>query len=395
MKSRVAVFIFGVILLGFSLVVSVPQTRMFLLLLSMIPLLSVFMAGLIPHWIHIERDEKEIGINRFKPFTIEFSVRNTSPFPIPPFMIYDKTDNIYTREKPVFLTRLRPFEKKTFRYTAEGNERGLYTFGPIECSGKDSMGFFSWKKGSHQTVKALIYPASVPVFFTDTGGRPGGSIKSRSPINEDPTRYEAIRPYREGDNLKRINWKASARMNRLMTTEYEASLHLPVTIFLNFNEQDYATRFRYDMMEKGVEAAASLVLDYSQKKQPVRLVTNGTIPGTNGQPVQLVSPQGSDYQLPLLRTLALLKPAVNPRSFRDLILSQKSFLHQGRAFLITPFLQQETYFKLLENWGKSGKALFLHLADFDTQLQEDRFTGLRGMKSLIIKSRAKEVLHDR
>jgi uncharacterized protein (DUF58 family) len=394
MKAKIPALLFSLVVFSAALLVNVPQTRVFLFILSLVPFVSVVLSGLIPRWIILEREEKEISINRFKPFSIELTLINKSPFPIQPFLVSDRIDNLYTKDPPVFLIGLAPFEKKTISYLAEGNERGFFTIGPAECSGKDTLRFFSWKKGSRQKVKVLILPATIPVLLLDSGGSPGGMIHNRSPLNEDTTRYESVRPYREGDNIRRINWKATARLNRLMTTEYESSLSIPVAVFLNFDEQDFKTRYKTDMLEKAVEAAASLAYEYSGKKQNVSFFSNGMLPDGSGSPVCMVPPAGTDFYIPIVKNLALLKNSTTCLPFTDLVSLYGTATRRSRVFLITPFLSPEKNNLLFENFHRTSQYFFIHLSDFDTAPAEKQFVSLRGIHNIVIKTRGKEPLHE-
>lgn len=393
MKGKIPALLFSLVLGATALIVSVPQTRMFLLLLALIPLLAILFSALIPRWIILDRNESEIFSRRFQSFSVEFSVKNRSPFPIPPFLVSDRTENIYTRNAPVFRISLRPFETRVLSYQAEGNERGLFRCGPLVCSGKDPFRLFSWSKVCEKRTPALIYPATLSTFVHYRNGTPVGTIKSRSPLYEDNTRFESVRPYREGDNPRKINWKATARTNRIMITEFESSLSLPITLLLNFDERDYLTRFRSDMLEKGVEAAASLAHHFTAKRETVRFFTNGVLPETPEKPTLLITPSGFGSDKSIMRALASLKPVSQGTRFGDFIEGLPVLQHKSRLFIISPPLDPSQNNSLIRYGGKSGGCLIL-LMDFDSSPDKKTLLSIPGWTHITLMSRGKEPLHE-
>src|SRR5207245_3852684 len=71
------------------------------------------------------------------------------------------------------------------------------------------------------------------------------------------TEFYSMRGYVAGDDLKRINWKASARHRRLITNETEAERVTDVMIVLDTDVTFYESA-EAELFERGVRAAASL-----------------------------------------------------------------------------------------------------------------------------------------
>ena len=88
---------------------------------------------------------------------------------------------------------------------------------------------------------------------------PQGNLKINNPCYEDITMRRSIREYMNGDEQKRINWRASAKFDQLFTNQYEASFDAPFFVFLNLAEEDYDLHTRSFHMEKAIEIAANIV----------------------------------------------------------------------------------------------------------------------------------------
>ena len=162
-----------------------------------------------------------------------------------------------------FMFSLRPREIKPLEFFVYGTSRGLYFMGPV-------------KKQIELPCKVMIYPmpAKYNPFFKP--GIPQGSLSILNPVYEDVTMYKAVRPYQSGDELKRINWHASAKFNSLFTNEYQDTYDVPVFIYLNMALDDYPLEKRYDYGETAVEIAAAIVEKASRLKQKCGFAAFGT-----------------------------------------------------------------------------------------------------------------------
>jgi uncharacterized protein (DUF58 family) len=84
--------------------------------------------------------------------------------------------------------------------------------------------------------------------------------------------FFALRDYRPGDTLRHVNWKASARLDTLVTNEYETERSGDVTIIV-----DARTIGGEDGLEATVEAAASLSSYFLKQRDRVGMVILGHV----------------------------------------------------------------------------------------------------------------------
>jgi uncharacterized protein (DUF58 family) len=115
-----------------------------------------------------------------------------------------------------------------------------------------------------------------------------------------------LRDYQPQDDLRHIDWKATARGQRLIVREFTAEDERRVTIAFDTrvadekigdksaDEQDFNTRF-----ERGVTLAASLLAHFIEERAEVRLVL-GEEGGRYGT--------GQEHLYECLRRLALVMP---------------------------------------------------------------------------------------
>lgn len=202
------------------------------------------------------------------------------------------------------------FRRRTqfeFAYKIKGNQRGEYRIGPFTVRAADPLGLFPWKKEFPETETIIIYPKVFSIHMQDNKGLPCGNLHTDNPVFEDITNYKSLREYLPGDDLRRINWKVSARMGSLYTMQYLPSLHYTAIILLNLSPADYPVKYRYALIEAALETAASLLYHCVLQKQEAGLVTAGSI---NHEEQVIVFPMRKDesHAVHILETLARIIP---------------------------------------------------------------------------------------
>lgn len=174
---------------------------------------------------------------------------------------------------------LLPREQVRLTYSLAGRRRGYYTMGPLVTEGGDLLGSASYKNRHQDDDYVIVYPKIVALRCLDFPSQsPFGILPSRERLFEDPTRIRGVRDYQQGDSLRRIDWKTSARVGSLQVRRYEPAIALETAIFLNLDGSDYVSAGRAMATELGIVIAASISTHLVEKRQAISLVTNGRDP---------------------------------------------------------------------------------------------------------------------
>jgi uncharacterized protein (DUF58 family) len=100
-----------------------------------------------------------------------------------------------------------------------------------------------------------------------------GTVLTRRFINEDPFEFRGIREYQTYDNLKAVNWKASAKTGALKVNVNDYTSSQQVKIYLNL-EPDTIWKHE-DLEEESIRLTASLASAFIAQGIPTSLYTNG------------------------------------------------------------------------------------------------------------------------
>lgn len=163
------------------------------------------------------------------------------------------------KEKNQDICFLRPKENLRFTYNVTALERGQFSAGPLKIILSDPLGLFQIKKIIEDKTTITVRPARIKFQTFLQPGIPGGFEKIMNPIYEDITLHKSIRPYKTGDSIRRVNWRASAKYEDLFINQYEYTYDVPVFVFLNLAEDDYPLKEMRWYSEKAIEIAASIV----------------------------------------------------------------------------------------------------------------------------------------
>ena len=190
-------------------------------------------------------------------------------------------------------------------YKVRGARRGWYPLGPTQLILGDALGL------GRVTLQIpprhlTVYPRILPLAEL---GLPAtlniGPLRGRR--GEDPARPAGVRQYVPGDDVRRLDWKSTARQHTLLVRRADPTIAPETTIALAFARHDYAARVLQDALERSVTAAASLSMALLQRKLPVSLISNGYDPQTRRGGVILPFGKGDGQRRMVLGVLGRLE----------------------------------------------------------------------------------------
>ena len=303
-------------------------------------LLSFFYAIVLKSNIQIERNTSALKLACKEKSEITFTIKNYSPLTAHVCYFFDAVPYFYAfNEGNKGVTALRPHEIKRITYKVTSQERGLFHAGPVRIRTSDPLGLFLIDMEVSCPLEITVRPARIKLITEVMPGIPQGNIKIKNPCFEDITMRRSIREYINGDELKRINWRASAKFGELFTNQYEDSYDAPFFIYLNLAEEDYDLHTRTYHIEKAIEIAACIVEKSRVLRQRCGFAAYGTdfpyLPPHQNQ---------QDSILDLLSVIKSLPGKVN----YDPVKKFRQQLPHGTLFFVVGPQEVDTYYAKVE-----------------------------------------------
>ena len=250
------------------------------ILLIIVGLLVLVVIGTTDIWytyclrqLHYQRKFSEQRVLFGEEVTLWLTVENAKILPLPWLEVEDTIPRALTMAGQQLrvsvigdtaildnLFSARWYERVTRRYTIQCNARGVHKFGPAVMRSGDVFGFLSNEETLANWQYLLVYPLVVPLTrFNLPSRHPFGERRAPRRLLEDPSRVIGVRDYAYGDSLRRIHWKATARMMQLQSKVYEATTTYTLVIFLNVVAYfDSIHGLQPEIQELAICAAASV-----------------------------------------------------------------------------------------------------------------------------------------
>lgn len=117
---------------------------------------------------------------------------------------------------------LKAKEEKIIRYSLRPTTRGEYTFGQTHLYARTSIGLLQRRFSTENEQMVKVYPSYLKLKKYSIRGVASrdqytGSVKVRKGMS---TEFDQIKDYVRGDDVRTINWKATARRRQLMVNTY-------------------------------------------------------------------------------------------------------------------------------------------------------------------------------
>lgn len=162
----------------------------------------------------------------------------------------------------------------SYRLTAL--RRGYYQIGPTIAETGDLLGLHRRCRALGTTAYLLVLPKLVPLVGYDIASRrPIGEVNVTYRLLEDPTMIAGIRQYQNGDPLRSVHWRATARTGQLQCKQYQPTSVAGATLVLDLHERTNPTRHEPIRSDLAVTAAASICHTLLLMQQQFGLVSNG------------------------------------------------------------------------------------------------------------------------
>ncbi len=203
------------------------------------------------------------------------------------------------------LLSLRWYESVTRTYRVRCLKRGLHAFGPATLRSGDVFGFFDMERPAGHEDYLLVYPRVLPLERQSLPTRfLFGETRLQRSIIEDPLRLAGVRDYAAGDSLRRVHWRATARVGRMQVKQFEASTDLDLVLFLNIATMDPEWLGALpDVLESAVTVTASLATYALDKGFRVGLYANTNLIRSDQQ-VKVEPSREPGQRMRVLETLA-------------------------------------------------------------------------------------------
>lgn len=304
------------------------------ILLTSLPLVTLLLVARTRYRISVHRTISPTRVAAGEPATVSLHVENVGRIPTALLLLEDQVPYPLGARPRFVLDRLSSQWQRDLGYPVRSDVRGRFTVGPATLRVTDPFGLVELDRTFRSSDTLLVTPPVYALPYVRLGGEgiPSGDNPPRA-IASDGHEDVTVREYRQGDDLRRVHWRSSARRGELMVRREEQPWQSRATVFLDTRRMAHRGQGPGSSFEWAVAAAASVVVHLLQRGYLVQLVTDtGATVETGGN-----DPNGqSDAEGLLLNALTVVElsdGAVDPTDSAAL----SSFDPGGLLFAIVGF----------------------------------------------------------
>jgi uncharacterized protein (DUF58 family) len=249
-----------------ALVIGVSVASQALLICAAI--MAVIVLGVVWPWIGIRGVSCSLSFERHRttegtPVCVRIAVVNRWPWPVWGLMVergffFAESDSVGAGAA-ASLARIPGWSRTVFSWDFHPQRRGLYPTEPARISSGFPFGIWHAHRRIVVENELMVWPRmaslkSIPPIrgrFLGVAGTPSRQVGDEGDML-------AVRPYRAGDSLRHVHWAQTARHDRIVVCERQATGRRPVQLIVDVDEQAHQNGRAADSLEEVIRVGASI-----------------------------------------------------------------------------------------------------------------------------------------
>jgi len=189
--------------------------------------------------------------------------------------------------------------------------RGRFLLGSYTVKSHFPFAFFERKKEIYEGTEFMIFPTVYPVNLRIKYGEKGEHSIQRKGKGDE---FFSLRDYREGEDVRSIHWKTSAKVDKLMMVENEEEASQKITLFIDNSTYSYESK---DEFEDAITRIASLAYKFIYEGRNIALVSEENF--SFGHSISHLRNILTFLSLVQLKEKLPLEPPIGSYSYGDII----------------------------------------------------------------------------
>ncbi len=235
-------------------------TFVLMITLFLLPVVSLLILLVQRLALSFEITPKSIFTTKLRRFSIVVKIKNRFIFPISPMKItgiFQDTDGNLITDK-LMIVSVMPFCKSEFVFNGHLKYRGEYMLGITGAEICDFLGIFSMKIPFVPDSRVVVAPRRLTI------GQNGAlcsddndSLRTEFTFFENDS-FSSVREYGDHDSLRRVHWKLSAKMDKLMVKQSDLNLSSSAVLIIDTTTTDYNDIIGECQVDAVLEAALAI-----------------------------------------------------------------------------------------------------------------------------------------
>jgi uncharacterized protein (DUF58 family) len=228
-------------------------------LLVLLPLLSALAATRARYRVQCQREVIPARVPAGQATAVTIKMDNVTRLPTGLLLAEDTVPYPLGARPRFVLDRIGPGASREISYQLQPGGRGKFLIGPLNVRVADPFGLVRLGSSVALPGTLMVTPAITALPPTSLAGTWLGEGGNRAAVAAAAGDDDVVpRAYRDGDELRRVHWRSTARYGELMVRREEQRWRNRAVVFLDTRQRAHSGRGLSSSFEYAVSAAASI-----------------------------------------------------------------------------------------------------------------------------------------
>lgn len=273
-----AFLILGALVVLAGMILGYPDVTRVGLVLLVLPLLALLVVRPRAPELRVQRLVRPSRLSPDERGEVEVHFGNVGRRPTPLYLGEEQFDYALGDRPRFLLPRMPPGEVRRLRYAVRSRHRGAFQVGPITVRRRDPFGLAHVAMQLPATMEVLVLPHLFDLGNRKVSGQGRGTEGELPQMvslhGEDDV---SIRQYRDGDELRRVHWPATAHRGEIMVRQEDRPARRRAVLLLDSRAGAHPGSGYQASFEWAVSAVASVARHLIKDGFVIHLLTHRTV----------------------------------------------------------------------------------------------------------------------
>jgi hypothetical protein len=201
--------------------------------------------------ISVQVKDGPAQVRRKDQINLTVRIKNNFIIPLTPVRVYVKVceNGMYLPQNKMIIIAVAPMGEVTLNIHNIVSYRGRYTLGLERVEFFDILKICRFKILRNKPWGVISYPRDMTANTVCDDNQDESEVSRTKPHGFNKDAFSHLREYREGESLRYIHWKLSARMDDLIVKQMESNHDYSSLVFCDFTGENPAHLLRESTVE--------------------------------------------------------------------------------------------------------------------------------------------------
>ena len=322
-------------------------TFVLLITVLLLPVVSFLILLIERLAVSFEVTPDKIFSTKLRRFSVVVKIKNRFIIPISPMKItgvFQDSEGNLIKDKLMIIS-VMPFSKSEFVFNGHLKYRGEYFLGLTSAELCDFLCLFRFKIKLTPTCRTVVAPRRLTIERSGSlCSDEDDSIRTETTFFENDS-FSSVREYMDGEPLRKVHWKLSAKQDKLMVKQSDRNLSSSAAVIIDASTSKAGTTEGECEVDAVLEASLAIIRKIIGEGSTAACVFRGK----NGETEIIAAETAEDYEY-LYYRFSVIPVEEKTEGTEELMKKASAVLRNNeQTFIIAPELNAEEFKSILSS----------------------------------------------